>query len=89
MTPVVRWLKLVAESLHEKRCDVCTGSRLLQSGPREGRLWCFVHGNSVPPQSFCGSFLRRDSAPAASPEGTEFPHLASCSVSTTATKSHK
>lgn len=48
-----------------RRCDACTGSRVLPTGPCAGRLWCFVERRTVPPQSFCGSFVA-----AAGQEGT-------------------
>lgn len=47
-----------------RRCDACTGSRVLPTGPCAGRVWCFVERRTVPPQSFCGSFV-----PAGSQEG--------------------
>ena len=67
------------------RCEACSASRILPTGPCEGSTWCFVYRRTVPPQSTCGSFLERvaDEGGTVGSEG-----LSNCSVSTTAINSH-
>ena len=51
---MARW---PGNSERSKSCLGCTGSGVLASGPREGALWCYVHGASKNPIDCCSSFI--------------------------------
>jgi len=49
-------------TMNASACLFCNSSRVLQSGPREGALWCLVKRVPVAADVVCQSFAPRSSA---------------------------